>query len=100
MTPRVDVALSLLVALGAALAFYPARRLGSRRRTLAWLAASVVVALSPCLIPPASNPLRFIATLVAIAFLTKLYDVHHASRHFQEMSLRSYLAYLPNGFWV
>jgi hypothetical protein len=59
-----------------------------------------VVALSPCLIPPTSNPLRFIATLVSIAFLPKLYDVHHASRLFQEMSLRSYLAYLPNGFWL
>ncbi len=67
---------------------------------LAWSASSVVVALSPCLVPTTSKPLRFVASLVAIALLAKLYDVAREPRLARSLGLRSYLAYLPNGFWL
>jgi hypothetical protein len=94
------IALALAVASAAALAYYPARRLGGRSRTLAWLASSAVVALSPCLMPLTSNPLRFGGSLIAVTLLVKLYDVYMESWLAQGMSLRTYLAYLPNGFWL
>ena len=62
------------VAIAAALAFYPVRRPGGRIRTLAWLASSVVVALSPCLTPRTAKPLRFGFSLIAITLMVKLYD--------------------------
>jgi MBOAT, membrane-bound O-acyltransferase family len=94
------IAVAPAVAVAAALAYYPARRLGGRSRTLAWLASSAVVALSPCLIPLTSKPLRFVVSLIAITLLVKLYDVYKESQLAQRMSLQSYLAYLPNGFWL
>ena len=94
------IALAPAVALAAALAFYPARRLGGRGRTWAWLACSTVAALSPCLVPLSAKPVRFVASLTAITMLVKLYDVYRQCRLAQHMSLQSYLAYLPNGFWL
>ena len=95
-----SIVLAPTVAVAAALAYYPARRLGGRCRTLAWLASSAVVALSPGLIPLTSKPLRFVGSLLAITLLVKLYDVYMESRLAQCMSIQSYLAYLPNGFWL
>ncbi len=94
------IALTTAVALAAALAFYPARRLGARSRTPAWLAASAVVALSPSLIPLTSTPLRFVASLIAVALLVKLYDLHMEPRLSLRLSLQSYVAYLANPLWL
>jgi len=94
------VALASAVAFAAAIAFYGARRLGGRSRTLAWLACSAAVALSPCLVPLDSKPLRLVESLIAITLLVKLYDVYMEARLAQRMSLQSYAAYLPNGFWL
>lgn len=94
------IALALAVAFAAALAFYPARRLGGRSRTPAWLVSSAVVALSPCLVPLTATPLRLVASLIAIGLLVKLYDVHMEPRLVLRMSLRSYLIYLANFFWL
>jgi hypothetical protein len=94
------IALAPMVAFAAALAFYPARRLGGRGRTWAWLACSAVVALSPCLVPLCAKPVRFVASLTAITMLVKLYDVYMECPLAQHTSLQSYLAYLPNGFWL
>jgi hypothetical protein len=94
------IALAPAVAFAAAVAFYPARRKGGRGRTWAWLACSAVVALSPCLVPLGAKPVRFVASLTAITILVKLYDVYMECRLAQHMSLQSYLAYLPNGFWL
>jgi MBOAT, membrane-bound O-acyltransferase family len=88
------------VALAAALAFYPARRPGCQIRTSVWLASSVVVALSPCLIPLTAKPLRFVASLLAITLLVKLYDVFREPGLAERLDLQSYLAYLPNGYWL
>jgi hypothetical protein len=94
------IALAPAVAFAAALAFYPVRRKGGRGRTWAWLACSAVVALSPCLVPLDAKPVRFVASLTAITMLVKLYDVYVECGLAQHSSLHSYLAYLPNGFWL
>jgi MBOAT, membrane-bound O-acyltransferase family len=88
------------VALAAALAFYPVRRPGGRIRTLAWLASSVVVALSPCLIPLAAKPSRFGCSLIAITLMVKLYDAFREPELAKGLNLWSYLANLPNGYWL
>jgi hypothetical protein len=95
-----SMVLAPAVAVAAALAYFPARRLCRPSRTLAWLGSSAVVAVSPCLIPLTAEPLRFVGSLIAITLLVKLYDVYMESRLAQRMSLESYLAYLPNGFWL
>jgi MBOAT, membrane-bound O-acyltransferase family len=86
------------VAIAAALAFYPVRRPGGRIRTLVWLASSIVVALSPCLVPLFAQPLRFVASLLAVTFVVKLYDVFREPELAERLDLCSYLAYLPNGY--
>src|SRR5262245_48524313 len=96
----ITLARASATASAAALAFYPALRLGHRSRTSAWLACSAAVGLSPCLVPLSATPLRFIASLFAITLLVKLHDLHRAARLGLHLSLWSYLAYLPNGFWL
>ena len=69
-------------------------------RTPIWLASSVVVALSPCLIPLTAKPLRFAASLIAITLIVKLYDAFREPELAQRLNLWSYLANLPNGYWL
>jgi hypothetical protein len=95
-----SVALAPAVAFGAALGFYPFRRPQSRCRTIAWIASSAVAALSPCLIALDSKPLRFVASLIAITVLVKLYDVYREPRLAQRRSVHFYLANLLNGYWL
>lgn len=96
----ISVVLAPAVAFAAALAFYPALRLGPPGRAAAWLAASGVVAASPALIPTTVAVPRLAASLVAIALLVKLYDVHRDARLARGVGLRPYLAYLANWFWL
>jgi hypothetical protein len=58
------------------------------------------VALSPCLIPTTANPLRFVASLIAVTLLVKLYDTYKEPELAQRLMPRSYVAYLANGFWL
>ena len=84
----------------AAFAFYPAQRLANRSRASVWLACSAIVALSPCLIPTDAKPLRMLGSLLSIGLLVKLYDVHIESRLGRPLALNSYLAYMPDFFWL
>lgn len=99
-TNLIALALATSVVLGAALAFYLVLRLHGRSRTQGWLACSVVVGVSPCLVPPEASPLRFLASLVAITLLVKLYDLHRQADLARRLSLWVYLAYLSNVFWL
>jgi hypothetical protein len=92
--------LGLAVGLAAALAFYSLRGHGGRTRKLAWLGSSVVVALSPCLVPLSAKPLRLVASLCAITFVVKLYDVFREPELAERLDLWSFLANLPNGYWL
>lgn len=92
------LAMASIVALVAALAFYPALRLGHRIRTLVWLFCSAIVGSSPCLIPPSATPLRLMVSLLSIGLLVKLYDLHREARLARQLGLGPYLAYIPNFF--
>ncbi|SRR5579883_1886405 len=94
------LAMSSAIALAAALAFYPALRLGRRIRTLVWLFCSAIVGLSPCLIPLGATPLRSIASLLSIGLLVKLYDLNREARLARHLGLGSYLDYILNFFWL
>lgn len=91
---------SFAVIVVAALGYYPARRARTRVRTLLWLASMCLVAVSPSLVPLARAPLRLGASLIAIAVLVKLYDMHREPELAGGLSFWSYVAYLPNGFWL
>ena len=88
------------IAFSAALAFYPAMRLGRRGRCWVWLVCSALVGLSPCLVPANANPLRLFATLLSIGLLPKLYNLHDEARFGLRLTLWSYVGYLLNFFWL
>jgi hypothetical protein len=69
-------------------------------RTTAWLISSLVVALSPWLVPATALPNRFIAALVSVALLVKLYDLYSQPILAQGLSLTSYASYLVNWGWL
>ena len=94
------LAMASAIAFAAALAFYPALRLSHRGRTLAWVVCSATVGLAPCLISVDANPARFIATLLSIGLLPKLYDLHKEARLSLHLSPWSYVVYLLNFFWL
>jgi hypothetical protein len=83
----------------AALAFYPAMNWRPGLRRTAWIGCTVVVALSPGAVPVRSV-WRMAAGLVAVALLLKLYDLERAAARGLRLNFRSYLAYLPNWFWM
>jgi len=95
-----DVAVTIIVAHVAAISYFAVLPLPSVARSLAWLVCSVTIALSPCLIPVTSSVPRMAAALVAIALLAKLYDVFRTADLHRQRGLRSYLAWLPNWFWL
>jgi hypothetical protein len=92
--------IAIVVAHVAALAFFPALCLRGPIRTLAWMVCSGFVALSPCLVPLRTPVWRFLSTLVAIGLLPKLYDLFRSGDHAFRQGLFSYLAWLPNSFWL
>jgi hypothetical protein len=47
-----------------------------------------------------ANPERFLATLLSIGLVPKLYDLHKAARFGLHLSPWSYVAYLLNFFWL
>ncbi len=95
-----DIVTSVIVAYVTALSFFSALRLPKVARCLAWLVCSAIVALSPCLIPVTSSVQRMAGALVAIALLAKLYDAFRAADLHCQKGLRSYMTWLPNGFWL
>jgi hypothetical protein len=91
---------AVVVAHMAAVAFFPAIGLRGPFRAAAWLVCSVVVALSPCLVPLRFREWRFLSTLVAIGLLTKMYDVFRSGDHGFRKGFAFYLTWLPNSFWL
>ena len=94
------LAMASILALGVALAFYPAQRFSHTGRTLVWLVCSVAVGLTPCLISIDANPVRLLATLLSIGLLPKLYDLNKAAGFGLHLRPWSYVVYLPNFFWL
>jgi len=92
--------LAAAVAIAATFGFYPAMRLGRSWRTCAWLVCSAVVALSPAIVPLDFTSLRFVASLLAITLLVKLFDMHQAAQSERLPDFSSYAGYVSDIFWL
>lgn len=93
-------ALAIGLCFTAALAFRKALQWSRWSLALAWLAATIVTAWAPCLVPLAAKPARFLVALVAVAMLTKLYDLFRQHSLSQALTLPEYATYLTNWFWL
>src|SRR5687767_10229883 len=69
-------ALSIAAMLSMALAFYPALWLPVRRRRALLTISGMLILLSPLLVPPPARFLRLLASILAVVFTIKLYDLH------------------------
>jgi len=96
----IRTAAALGVSSASALAFYAALGATRQIRLAAFLVCSIVVALSPAIIPLTDRPLRFAAALVSVTGLVKLYDMNSCSRPFCRPGFSSYAGYLLNAFWL
>jgi hypothetical protein len=93
-------AIAILLTFSSGLLFRFALAWPAWARAVAWLSASTVVTLTPCMIPLASPRHRLVASLVAIMVLVKLYDAFRRPLAARELPLREYAIYLLNGFWL
>lgn len=89
-----------VVAVAAVLAFVLFPRLTGSARKAVWLVLSAAVAFSPALVPLEPRPFRFVAALLAITVLVKLYDAWHTPEVTEGPSLRESLVDVANGFWL
>jgi hypothetical protein len=73
--------------------------LRDRWRIVAWLAIAIPTTLIPLLVPLDTKPIRFVASLVTITTLVKLFDAVRTPGGLSALGTRSSLAYCVNGFW-
>jgi hypothetical protein len=92
--------LAVATAYLAALLFFPALRLETRKRTAALIGSGALIAVSPLWIPLYMRSVRFFAALNAIALLVKLYDLHLAAGQSIRPRFGAFGAFLPNLFSV
>ena len=91
---------AILTSFAAALIFRLALDLNRFGRSTAWLVSSLVVAFAPWLVPETDLPRRFVAALVSVAVLVKLYDLYRQPKLAQRLTLTSYASYLANWGWL
>lgn len=91
---------AILSSIVAAVAFRVALDWNRIGRTTAWLISSVIVALTPCVVSDTARPKRFIAALISVALLVKLYDLFSQPKLAQRLTLTSYASYLANWGWL
>jgi hypothetical protein len=97
--PWVWLAAAILANAAVVLVVRPLDRLRGWSRLFAWLMLGGLTSLVPAFVPMSDKPLRFVASLVTITTLVKLYDVYRTPGFRSELSLSSHLAYFTNGFW-
>ena len=91
-------ALSIAAMLSVALACYPALWLSLRRRRVLLLIGGTLILLSPLLVPPAARFLRLLASILAIVFTIKLYDLHVGASSRQRPPVLRFVVFLWNVF--
>src|SRR5260221_10654977 len=89
---------AVAISFAAALAFFPALALARWKRVTALLAVYIPVALAPLVIPPNARFIRFLATVISVALLAKLYDLAVGARRGLRPDFRTFAAFLPNIF--
>lgn len=75
-------------------------RVQGQLRSEAWLTLGLLTAAIPAIVPLSHPPLRFVASLVTITVLVKMYDLSRTPDFRTRLSFRGYLAYCVNGFWL
>ncbi len=91
---------AILTSFAAALIFRLALDLNRFGRTTSWLVSSLVVAFAPWLVPETALPHRFVAALVSVAVVVKLYDLFRQPMLAQRLTLTSYVSFLVNWGWL
>jgi MBOAT membrane-bound O-acyltransferase family protein len=91
-----SLALVLAIELVAALTFLPALRLPPRPRLAALVAAALVIAGAPWLIPLEQWIARTLAVIVGSALVVKLYDLHRGLIAGHAPPMRDVLVYMAN----
>src|SRR6267378_1284074 len=86
------------IGLAAGFAFFPALALERWKRVTALLVVYVPIALAPLMIPPSARFIRFLATVISVALLFKLYDLEVGARRGLRPDFRTFAAFLPNIF--
>ena len=88
--------IAVAIQFSVALCFYPALAWSrAQRRPLAILAI-VLIALTPLVVPATARFPRFFSTVIAIALMVKVYDLHRTCGPSLRPTLGAYIAYLPN----
>jgi hypothetical protein len=88
-----------VIANTSALAFYFSLLRDRPWPMIAWLLCSGVIVLSPCGIPLGARPLRFLACVVAVTLLWKVYDAFRQPILATKLGVSRWMVYLPNWFW-
>lgn len=96
----VQAILAVGICFAAGLAFRPALQWSPWPRMLMWLVLSAITALMPCIVPLTAKSIRLLVALVAIALLTKLYDLLRQASLARALTLSAYVSYLTNWFWL
>jgi hypothetical protein len=80
----------------AAAATFPCLRRRRAVRMAAVVAAAIPIALAPLVIPAPATLARFLAAIMGVGLVAKLYDVHLAAGRSAPPDLSRYLYFLPN----
>ena len=91
---------AILTSFAAALIFRFALDSNRIGRTTSWLVSSLVVASRSLFVPETALPHRFVAALVSVAVVVKLYDLFRQPKLAQRLTLTSYVSYLANWGWL
>lgn len=85
-------------AVAAAVAFYPALRARPRVRFALWMGLSGAILVTPLFLPPHTRILRFLAAVLAVALVAKMWDTHVGAARHRTPGFGEYLLFLPNIF--
>lgn len=93
-----DLALALVTAYAATIAFFPALGATKAKRTFMLIVLGSIILMSPLFVPSSQPLLRLIASLNTTALVIKLYDLHVDPGRAGRMRFAAFLIYLPNYF--
>jgi hypothetical protein len=99
-TPLTQLAAAALLAIGCAIAAFPLFALSRRARAGLLLIPCVAIAAAPCLISLEYVLVRFLAAVVCVVLLVKLYDLHISAVHDDRPGFGASPAWLANWFSV
>ena len=88
------------VCYAAALAFYPALSMETRRRRIVLFALALPILGAPFLLPATHRFGRFIASIIAVTFTLKLYDLHVGAHKRAPPSIKKLYVFIFKTFYI